>query len=83
MNEENKYLKTRADRDIIEDSDYCQTRDMMNAIVGELLLTKEKIDDLMNSSGWDSAYFPVDITLRVKFGYITVEVCDGWEAIEP
>jgi len=82
MSNKSKYLKTRSIEEITDDCDYWQTQDMMNAILGELLIVKEKIDDLMNSSGWDSAFFPVDIILRVKFGDVAVEIHDGWEAME-
>jgi len=81
--EEGKYLRHRSAKEITDDLDYYQTHEMMNTILGQLLICKEKIDDIMNSSGWDTAFFPVAITLKVKFDEVTVEVCDAWEALEP
>ena len=81
--EESTRLKHRSDEEITDGSDYYQTNDLINTIHGELLLTKEKIDDLLNNSGWDAAFFDVDIDLKVCFDKSTVRIRDKWRAIEP
>lgn len=73
----------RGDDEIKKDDDYWQTQNLISAIHSELLLTKVKIDDLINSSGWDAAFFDVDIDLKVRFDKSTVKVREAWKAIEP
>jgi len=76
-----RHIPTR--EEITESMDYWQTNDMMNKIYGELLICKQLIDDIMDHSGWDTAYFDVDIDLKVKFGHNTVRVNEEWKALEP
>jgi len=82
MVEENSF-EIRSDEEITENSDHWQTYQMMSAVLRQLLICKEKVDDIMNDSGWDAAYFDVEISLKVKFGGVVVEVGEGWEALEP
>ena len=69
--------------EIQEDSDYWMTNDMMNRIHGELLICKTLIDDIMEHSGWDAAYFNVEIDLKVRFDNSTVRVREAWRKMEP
>jgi len=75
-----RHISTR--EEIQNDSDHWMTHELMSEIHEELLICKALIDDKMNHSGWDSAYFDVDIDLKVKFGESTVRVHESWEALE-
>lgn len=75
--------KLRARKEIEEDEDVWQTHDMMEKILLELQVCKERIDDLMNNSGWDSAMFDVEIDLKAKFDKVQVKVREAWKAMEP
>ena len=66
-----------------DDEDIQTTNTLMQKILLELQQSKARIDALMNESGWDSAFFDVDINLSVKFGKEKVQVREKWRAVEP
>jgi len=76
-----RHVPTR--EEIRNDAEHWMTHELISEIHEELLICKALIDDKMNHSGWDSAYFDVDIELKVRFGESTVRVHEGWEALEP
>lgn len=54
---------------------------MMSKILAHLQICRERVDQEFDGSGYDAAFFDVEITLKVKFGDLVVGVCDEWEAM--
>ena len=56
--------------------------DMMADILRCLARCREEIDEVFLTHGYDSAYFDVDINMRVSIDDITVDVSESWEKME-
>lgn len=55
---------------------------LMSNILAQLQICREFIDEQFEAYGYDSAFFDVDIILKVKVDKLGVEVCEKWNRLE-